>query len=95
MRVSEPPKKQKASKKNSDFLHELRVKPSDKLRVFLGRFEFDQAVKGFVIEIRPSTVPEHLVSTTITRSDFESNRKFFLDISNKAGRAVTARVRLI
>lgn len=76
-------------------VHELRVKPHDHLKVFLGRFELSDKIKGFVIEVRPSTVPEQAITTKISRSDFESNRKFFLDISNKGHRAITARIKLI
>lgn len=76
-------------------LQELRVKPHDHLRVFLGRFEFTEKIKGFVIEVRPSTVPEQAIIAKITRSDFESNQKFFLDISNRGHRAISARIKLI
>ena len=76
-------------------VHELRVKPHDHLKVFLGRFELSEKVKGFIIEVRPSTVPEQAIMTKITRSDFESNRKFFLDISNRGHRAISARIKLI
>lgn len=76
-------------------VQELRVKPKDHLRVFLGRFDLSEKVKGFIIEVRPSTVPEQAVIAKITRSDFESNTKFFLDISNRGHRAISARIKLV
>ncbi len=76
-------------------IHELRVKPHDQFKVFLGRFELSEKIKGFVIEVRPSTVPAQAVIAKITRSDFDSNTKFFLSISNKGQRAISARIRLI
>lgn len=86
----------KSKKSETEHLvHELRVKPQDHLKVFLGRFELCEKIKGFVIEVRPSTVPEQAIVTKITRSQFDSNNKFFLDISNRGHRAITARIKLI
>lgn len=75
------------------FIHELRVKPDDALRVFLGRFELAENLKGFIIEVSPSTVPQDAVKATITRMDAEGSSKFFLDIVNRGGRSIRARIR--
>lgn len=80
------------TQKTKDFIHELRVKPQDQLRVFLGRFEIAEKFKGFAIEVRPSTIPENAVVTRVTRVDGEFGTKFFLDIANKGVRSVKARV---
>ncbi len=78
-----------------DFLHELRVKSQDHLKIFLGRYDDPETPRGFVIEVRPSTVPQNLVSARITRLDDASNTKFFLDIVNRSGRSIRARIRHI
>ncbi len=87
--------KSKKMKSSGDFIHELKVKPQDHLRVFLGGFDIAKKFKGFAIEVRPKTTPDNAVYTRITKLETDLNTKFFLDITNKGVRSVTARVQQV
>ena len=83
---------QKKRTAQHDFVHVQKVKPSDSMKVFIGRFDMTKAFKGFGVEFRPSTAPENSVIAHISRIGEGVNAKFFLEIANNGHRSVTARV---
>lgn len=80
------------SKKNSDVLCRLKVKPHEQLHILLGIFEKARKLNGFVVELTPNPNPNGSVESHISRFDKEAYSTFFLDIANTGTKPILAEV---